>query len=111
MQMLSKLRQTSRIEMLKTIIKVSICCAVVFIEKIIAVFMLKNFSNWHWNRQKNPKFSNFQYFYAGFVKFMTDFVDRKGTKGQQGTSLLFSRLFQRVNCNFQVEKDSSWNRT
>ena len=46
-QMLSKFRQTSRIGMLKTVIKVSICCEVVFNEKIIAVFTLKNISNWH----------------------------------------------------------------
>ena len=44
---LSKFRQTLRIGMLKTVNKVRICCAVVFYEEIIAVFMLKNFSNWH----------------------------------------------------------------
>ena len=35
---------------------------------------------------------------------MTDLVDWKGKKGQQGTILLSSRLFRRVNCGFQVEK-------
>ena len=43
MQLLSKFRQTSQIAILKTVIKVRICCAVVFYEEIIAVFMLKNF--------------------------------------------------------------------
>ena len=43
--------------------------------------------------RKNPKFSTFHSFYAGFVKFMTYFVDRKGAKCQQGTSLFSSRLF------------------
>ena len=47
MRLLSKYRETSRIGMLRTVIKVSICCAVVFNEKIVAVFMLKKFSNWH----------------------------------------------------------------
>ena len=41
MQLLSKFRQTSRIEMLKTVVRVRICCAVVFYEEIIAVFKLK----------------------------------------------------------------------
>ena len=41
MQLLSKFRQTSRIGMLKTVIKVRICCAVVFFEEIIAAFKLK----------------------------------------------------------------------
>ena len=35
---------------------------------------------------------------------MTDFVDWKVEKGQQGTNLLSSRLFRRVNCSSQVEK-------
>ena len=43
MQLLSKIRQTLRIGMLKTVVKVRICRAVVFYEKIITVFMLKNF--------------------------------------------------------------------
>ena len=41
---------------------------------------------------------------------MTDVVDWKGKKGQRGTSSLSSRLLRRVNCGFQVEKDSNWNR-
>ena len=35
---------------------------------------------------------------------MTDVVDWKGKKGQQGSSLLSSRRFRRVKCGFQVEK-------
>ena len=46
MQLLSKFRQTSRIEMLKTVLRVRICCAVMFYEWIIAVIMLKHFSKW-----------------------------------------------------------------
>ena len=42
MQLLSKFRQSSRIEMLKTVVSVRMCCAVVFYEEIIAVFKLKN---------------------------------------------------------------------
>ena len=60
--------------------------------------------------RKNPKFSNCQCFDAGFVKLMTDFVDRKGTRGQQGTTLLYSRLSRKVNCGFQVENVSNWHR-
>ena len=44
---------------------------------------------------KNPKFSNFQSFYAIFVKFSTDFVDWNVEKSQQGTNLLSSSLFRR----------------
>ena len=44
---------------------------------------------------KNPKFSNFQSFYAIFVKFSTDFVDWNVEKSQQGTNLLSSGLFRR----------------
>ena len=50
------------------------------------------------------------FFFAGFVKYMTDFVDRKSTKGKQGTNLLYSRLSRKVNCGFQVEKVSNWHR-
>ena len=42
MQLLSKFRQTSRIEMLKTVVRVRIDCAVMFYEELIAVFKLKN---------------------------------------------------------------------
>ena len=41
MHLLSKFRQTSRIEMLKTVVRVRICCAVMFHEELIAVFKLK----------------------------------------------------------------------
>ena len=59
---------------------------------------------------KNPKLSKFQSFYAIFVKFSTDFVDWKVKKGQQGTSLLSSMLFRKVNCGFQIEEISNWHR-
>ena len=55
MQFLSKFGQTSYIGMLKRVNMEPICCRVVFYE-IIAVFKIKNMSNWHWNRQ------NFQTF-------------------------------------------------
>ena len=44
---------------------------------------------------KNPKFSNFQSFYAIFVKFATDFVDWNVEKSQQGTNSLSSSVFRR----------------
>ena len=50
------------------------------------------------------KISNFQSFYPIFVKYSTDFVNWNVEKSQHGTNLLSSRLFQRVNCSFQVEK-------
>ena len=49
-------------------------------------------------------FSNIQSFYAIFVKFSTDFFDWNVEQSKQGTNLLSSRLFGRVNCGFQVEK-------
>ena len=52
---------------------------------------------------KNTKLSNFHSFYAVFAQFWTDFVDWIVEKGQQGTSLLSSRLFRRVNCGIQVK--------
>ena len=44
---LSKFRQTSRIEMLKTVNKEQVCCPVGFSEELISVFKLKKNSNWH----------------------------------------------------------------
>ena len=35
---------------------------------------------------------------------MTDFVNWNVKHGQQGTGLLSSRLFRKVNCGFQCEK-------
>ena len=63
-----------------------ICCALAFYEEIIAVFKLKNFKLKP-KMTKNPKFSNFQSFYAVFVKFMTDFFEWNVKKGQQGKKL------------------------
>ena len=44
------------------------------------------------NDLKNPKFFNFQNFYAFVVKFSTDFVDWNVLKGQQGRKWLSSSL-------------------
>ena len=43
MQLLSKFRQTSWIGMLKTVIKVRMCCPIVFYEEIITDFKFKKF--------------------------------------------------------------------
>ena len=56
MQLLSKFRQTSRIGMLKTVIKVRICCAVVFFEEICG-FQVEKILNWQQNRQKAKNFN------------------------------------------------------
>ena len=48
--------------MLKAVIKVRICCAVVVYEDIIAVSNLRNVSNWHPNRQKTQIFQTFKAF-------------------------------------------------
>ena len=76
--------------MLKTVIEVRVCCAVVFYEKLIVVFKLK-FSQIGTEIDKNPKILSFQFFCAAFVKFMTDFVDWNVEKGK-GKSLLSSSL-------------------
>ena len=78
--------------MLKMVIKVRICCRVVFFEEIIAVFKLKTSQIGTEIYKKNTKTSNFQCFYAVFVKFMKDFVDWNVKKGQQGNNLLSSSL-------------------
>ena len=46
----------------------------------------------------------FQSFYAFFVKLLTDFVNWKVLKGQQGNSWLSSSLFRRVNCIFKLKR-------
>ena len=58
MQLLSKFRQTSRIEMLKTVVRVRICCAVMFHEDLIAVFKLKKLEL-EPNLTKKPKIFQF----------------------------------------------------
>ena len=90
MQLLSKFLQTSWIGMLKTVIKVRISCPVVFLKRI-GVFKLKKISQIGTEIYKKH-ISNFQSFYADFVKFMTDFVDWNVENGQQGKSLLSSSL-------------------
>ena len=74
MHLLSKFRQTSRIEMLKTVVRVRICCAVMFHEELIAVFKLKKLEL-EPNFTKNQYFSNFLKFYAFIVIIATDFAD------------------------------------
>ena len=59
MQVLSEFRRTSRIGILKTVIKVGICCAVVFYEEINAVHFLNNLEKSH-DREK--RFSSPTYF-------------------------------------------------
>ena len=52
---------------------------------------------------KNPKFFNFQSFYAIFVIFPTESVDWKVEKGQQGKTELCSRLSEELNADFSNE--------
>ena len=66
---LSNFWQTSLIGMLKTVIKVRICCAVVFYEEKIAIFKLKNFQIGTEIDKKTQSFKTFKVFYAIFVKF------------------------------------------
>ena len=42
--------------------------------------------------KKNPKFSNFQSFYAIFVKISTDFVDWNFENAHQSKNLLYSSV-------------------
>ena len=79
-----------------------ICCPVVLSEELTAVFKLKNILNWH--RPKKLKIFQFSKFLCNYRQFSTDFVNWNVEKSQHGTNLLSSRLFQRVNCSFQVEK-------
>ena len=65
MQLLSKFWKTSRIGMLKTVIKVRIRSAVVFYEEIVAVSKFKKFLNWQRNGQK-PKNFNLSMFLCSF---------------------------------------------
>ena len=75
--------------MLKRVNKERVCCLVVFYEEIIAVFKLKNISNWHRNRQKTQ---TFQSFHANFVEFPIHFVDWNVENGQQNKNWLSSSL-------------------
>ena len=59
--------------MLKRVNKERVCCPVGFSEELIEVFKLKK-SQIGTEIDKNPEFSNFQRFYAVFLKFLTDFV-------------------------------------
>ena len=66
------------------------CYPVVFSEELTAVFKLKNISDWH--RPKNPKISNFQSFYAFFVKFSIDNADWKVKNGHRSKILLWRSI-------------------
>ena len=82
-QFLWNFRKTSWIKMLKTIKMALIRCPVGFFEEIIAVFQRKNLKLTP-KRQKIPKFSSFQRFYASFFPiFSTDFVDWNVEKSQR----------------------------
>ena len=67
MQLLSNIRQTSRIGMLKTVIEVKTCCAVVFYEEIIAVFKLKK-SQIGTEIDKKPKIFKLSKFLCSFCQ-------------------------------------------
>ena len=95
MQFLSKLRQTSLIQMLETVIMVRLLCPVVLCEEKIGVFLFEKYLKSTPKITKNPNFSIFQSFYAILVKLWTDFVDwnvLKGQKGQQGNNCLSNSL-------------------
>ena len=88
---LSKFRQTSRIEMLKTVNKEQVCCPVGFSEELISVFKLKKKLKLAPNLTKNPKFSNFQKFYA-IVEISTDFSYWNVENGHQSKNLFCSSV-------------------
>ena len=72
-------------------------------KEILAVFQKKK------NLKLTPKMKKipiFQSFHAFFVKCLTDFVNLKNLKGQQGKGWLSSSLFRRVKCIFQNENVS-----
>ena len=74
-----------------------------FFEEIIAVFKIKKISNSHRKRQKLPNFSIFQSFYKFFVKFLTQSVNWKILKGQQGKSWLSSKLVEKIIAFFKMK--------
>ena len=76
---------------MKGVKKERMCCPVGFSEEFIAVFLV-NVSQTETENDKILKFSNFQSFYAFFVKVSTDFVNWNVFKGQQGKSWLSSSL-------------------
>ena len=92
--------------MLKTLNMALIGCPVGFSKEIIAVFPMKKFQI-DTENDKNPKFSNFQRFYAFFPTFLKEFVDWNNEKGQREKNLLTSRFFRRVYCSFLHENVSN----
>ena len=56
---------------------------------------------------KTPKFSIFQCFYAFFVKLLTNMVNWKVLKGQQGKSWLLSSLFEMKLFQTDTEHDKN----
>ena len=67
MELLSKFRRTSRIGMLKTVIKLRMCCPVVFYEEIIAHFKFKK-SQIDNEIDKKPKIFKLSKFLCGFCQ-------------------------------------------
>ena len=95
--------------MLKTLNMAGIRRPVGFCGGIIAVFKLKNASNWHRNRQK-PKIFKHSKFLCSFCQFFDRLRGWNVKDGHQRKTLLSSRFFRRLNCGFQVEKISNWHR-
>ena len=85
MHILPNFRQTSSTATFKRVNKERMCRPVDFSEEFVAVFIVK-MSQIDTEDDKNPKFSNFQSFYAFFVEVSTNFEDWKILKGQQGKS-------------------------
>ena len=78
--------------MLKTVIKVRICCPVVSYEEITVVFKLKK-SQIGTEIDKKPKILQFlKFLYAIFVQFSIDFVDWDVENGHQSRNVLSSSL-------------------
>ena len=69
MHLLTKFRQTSRIEMLKTVVRGRICCAIIFYEELIAVFKLKKKLELEPNLTKTNNFPVFKNFMQLLSKF------------------------------------------
>ena len=56
---------------------------------------------------ENQKLPDFQHFFALFLKFSVEFVDKNVENAQHGTISLSSRHCERDNCCFLYEKLSN----
>ena len=102
MHFVSKFRQTLWIGTLKKVNKERMCSPVGFSDGLISVFQVK-ISQIPTDYDKIPQLFQVSKFLCIFFKFLTDFVDWKFGKGQQGKKVLSSGLFRSV---FSVFK---WN--